>query len=200
MKKTLILLFSFLTILIGAFFVYNNLSKDYQPHVEHISNNNSSDSSESNTTTMEETTATEEITPAADFTVYTKEGTAVNLSDFYGKPIVVNFWATWCGPCKMELPAFEKLYQKYKDEVTFLMVNLTDDADDTIEKVSAFVEENQYTFPVYHDVDMNAALTYYITSVPRTLFIDSNGNISYGYMGAMSEETLEMYIKEILDK
>ena len=200
MKKTLILSLSFILILTGAFFIYNNLSKEYQPPTENIANNNNSGSSNtSETTDSAEDTSIEEIIPAADFTVYTQDGTPVNLSDFYGKPIVINFWATWCGPCKIELPAFDKLYQEYKDEVHFLMVNLTDGVDETVENVSAFVDENNYTFPVYYDTDMDAAITYYITSVPRTLFIDSDGNIAYGYMGTMSESTLQTYIEELLD-
>ena len=197
MKKTLILLLSFISILTGAFFIYNQLSTRYQPPVEDITNHDTSNSS--GNADSQNDTSTEEIIPAADFTVYTKDGTAVNLSDFYGKPIVVNFWATWCGPCKIELPAFDTLYQQYKDQVHFLMVNLTDGVDETVESVSDFVTKNNYTFPVYYDTDMDAALTYYITSVPRTLFIDNDGTIAYGYMGAMSEDTLETYIQEILD-
>lgn len=197
MKKTLILLLSFILILTGAFFIYNQLSTRYQPPVEDITNHDTSNSS--GNADSQNDTSTEEIIPATDFTVYTKDGTAVNLSDFYGKPIVVNFWATWCGPCKMELPAFDTLYQQYKDQVHFLMVNLTDSVDETMESVSDFVTKNNYTFPVYYDTDMDAALTYYITSVPRTLFIDSDGTIAYGYMGAISKDILETYIQEILD-
>ena len=201
MKKTVILALSFFTILIGAFFMYHNLSKQYQPPTEQITNKNPSDTSNTSNAdnNTEANTSTEEIILAEDFRVYTPDGTPVNLSDFYGKPIVVNFWATWCGPCKMELPAFDTLYQKHKEDVHFLMVNLTDNVDETVEKVSAFVSENNYTFPVYYDTDMDAAITYYITSVPRTLFIRNDGTIASGYMGAMSEDTLELYIQTILD-
>uniref|UniRef100_UPI0040574BAA TlpA family protein disulfide reductase n=1 Tax=Agathobacter sp. TaxID=2021311 RepID=UPI0040574BAA len=201
MKKIIILSLSLILILGGAFFIYNNLSAQYQPPAEHLQDGGNSDSSD-NTGSEDitgENTSAEEIIPAADFTIYAEDGTSVNLSDFYGKPIVVNFWATWCGPCKMELPAFDSIYQEYKDDVHFLMVNLTDGIDETVEHVSAFVSENNYTFPVYYDTEMDAAITYYITSVPRTLFIDRDGNISYGYMGAMSEAMLRSYIEGMLE-
>ena len=84
---------------------------------------------------------------AVDFTVTDREGNTVKLSEFFGKPIIINFWATWCGPCKSELPVFDEAYRKYGEGVTFLMVNLTDGYRDTVEAVKAFIEDNDYTFP-----------------------------------------------------
>lgn len=137
---------------------------------------------------------------ASDFTVYDMDGNAVALSDFFGKPIVVNFWATWCGPCKSELPAFDTMYTKYKDEVHFLMVNLTDGSRETTESVTAFVKDGGYTFPVYFDTSMEAAYTYRVSSIPMTLFINADGQPVHTQIGAMSEETLEQYLITLIER
>ena len=76
---------------------------------------------------------------APDFTVYDKDGNPVQLSDFRGKPVVLNFWASWCGPCKSEMPDFDKKAAEMAGDVTFLMVNLTDGYQETVESASAFV-------------------------------------------------------------
>ena len=93
---------------------------------------------------------------APDFTVINNNGDEVKLSDYIGKLVVVNFWATWCGPCASELPAFDNAYEKYKDEVEFLMVNLTDGYSETVDKVKKYVKDNGYTFPVYYDTKYSA--------------------------------------------
>lgn len=139
----------------------------------------------------------EEQTAAPDFTVIDMEGNEVSLSDFKGKPVVINFWATWCKPCTSELAAFNTLYGEYKDNVSFLMVNLTDGVSETVDGVKAFVLENGYSFPVFFDTEQNAAYAYSIYSIPRTVFVDAQGNIKNAYMGAMSEELIEKYIEDL---
>lgn len=133
---------------------------------------------------------------AADFGVEDQDGSQVRLSDFYGKPIVVNFWATWCGPCKVELPAFDEAYAAHQDEVTFLMVNITDGFSETVEGTKQFVEENGYAFPVYFDTSLEAYRAYRVTAIPMTLFIDADGKLISSELGAMSESTLAGYLKE----
>ena len=139
----------------------------------------------------------EEQTAAPDFTVIDMEGNEVSLSDFKGKPAVINFWATWCKPCTSELAAFNTLYGEYKDNVSFLMVNLTDGVSETVDGVKAFVLENGYSFPVFFDTEQNAVYAYSIYSIPRTVFVDAQGNIKNAYMGAMSEELIEKYIEDL---
>ena len=134
---------------------------------------------------------------APDITVYTLEGGEVNLSDLRGKPVVLNFWATWCPPCKAELPHFEKLSVEYGGEVEFMMVNLTDGTRDTEELVSSFIDSEGYTFPVYCDTEMQAYHLYGVQSIPQTFFIDADGRIQNYYTGAMSEEQLKGYIEEM---
>ncbi|MDQ9824562.1 TlpA disulfide reductase family protein, partial [Acinetobacter sp. 163] len=91
------------------------------------------------TQASQSTEATEAPKQAPDFTVYTVDGEAVKLSDYFGKPIVLNFWASWCGPCKMEMPEFNKMAETLDGEVQFLMVNMTDGSRETVETASQYV-------------------------------------------------------------
>lgn len=141
----------------------------------------------------------EDTVAAPDFTVYDAEGNAVSLSDFAGKPVVVNFWATWCPPCKAELPDFEDAWRKYGEDVTFLFVNLADSRD-TTEVVEAFMEDGGYEFPLYYDTDGDAAYAYGIYSIPVSLFVDAEGNLEQGYIGALNAEVIESCIGRILEK
>ena len=134
---------------------------------------------------------------APDFTVYDADGNAHRLSDFFGKPIVLNFWASWCGPCKMEMPDFDAAYLDQGDEITFLMVNLTDGVDETVEGVSGFIDEQGYSFPVYFDSDFSAANTYMVQSIPMTFFIDENGYLQAYADSMISAELLQQGIAMI---
>ncbi len=129
--------------------------------------------------------------PAPDFTVYDKSGMEVKLSDFTGKPAIVNFWASWCGPCQMEMPDFEEKYLELGGEINFLIVNMTDGTRETVEAASEFIESKGYTFPVYYDTDSSAATAYYVYSLPTTYFIDSEGYIIAQATGAIDGETLQ---------
>lgn len=135
---------------------------------------------------------------ADDFTVYDSAMNKVKLSDSFGKPIVVNFWASWCGPCKSELPAFNHLYEKYKDDIVFLMINLTDGQRDTVSSIKKFVSDNGYSFPVYYDIEYDASNTYGVLSIPETVFINADGSLYDIRVGAMNEVVLENYMKQLL--
>lgn len=133
---------------------------------------------------------------APDFTVLDTDGNQVKLSDFFGQPIVLNFWATWCPPCKAELPDFEKACAEYEG-VVFLMVNLTDGNRDTVDVVNEFISQNGYTFPVYYDTAFSAANAYEVSSIPVTYFIDVNGNVAASHPGMISSQALADGIEKI---
>lgn len=134
---------------------------------------------------------------APDFTVYTADGEPVKLSDMKGTPVVLNFWASWCPPCKSEMPDFNEICKEFEGKVTFMMVNLTDGESETVESARNFIHMMEYTFPVYYDTDMDATAKYGIESIPTTFFIDAEGNIiAYGE-GALDGETLRYGISMI---
>lgn len=134
------------------------------------------------------------VEAAPDFEVFDAAGEAVKLSEKVGKPVVVNFWATWCGYCVMEFPSFEKCAEEYGDKVEFMMVDLTDGRRDTVESATGFIEENGYTFPIYFDTQFSAVEAYGVNGIPMTVFVKSDGSVLYEHVGAMDEETLRGYI------
>lgn len=131
---------------------------------------------------------------APDFTVYDAEGHAVKLSDFLGKPVVLNFWASWCPPCKSEMPHFNEIYAEVKEDVVFMMVDLTDGSRETQERGQAYVDEQGFTFPIYFDLKLDASNKYGIASIPTTIFIDAEGYAVTGYQGAIDADTLRAAI------
>ena len=142
-------------------------------------------------------TETQAPPTAPDFTVYDREGNAVKLSDYAGKPIVLNFWASWCGPCQSEMPDFQEKFEALGEDVQFLMVNMTDGARETVDIASAFIEEKGFTFPVLYDTDLDAANTYGAYSLPTTYFIDSQGSAIARATGAIDGDTLQRGIDMI---
>ena len=147
--------------------------------------------------TTEEPDATEatqpETIPAPDFTVLDWDGNEVNFSDYVGKPVVLNFWAHWCGPSQMEMPEFNAKYEELEGEVTFLMVHVGADMDAGKEKVT----EGGYTFPVVFDKDSQVAAFYGVSAFPTSFFIDKEGNLQAYYVGAMDGDLLQQGIDMI---
>ncbi|MBQ7915868.1 MAG: TlpA family protein disulfide reductase [Firmicutes bacterium] len=193
MKKAIfwILLAALLVIIIvGASRMYQDLGEKYKPGglVETSSVPDSSPSPEESSS---------ELSPAPDFFVYDYDGNMVKLSDMIGKPVVLNFWASWCPPCKNEMPDFEEAYKEYGDDIHFMIVNNTDGSQETVETAKSYIDSQGYTFPVYYDTSYSAAITYGISSLPMTFFIDADGNlIAYG-MGMLDASTLQRGIDMI---
>ena len=137
----------------------------------------------------------EDVTPAPDFTVYDAEGNAVRLSDQAGKPVIVNFWTTWCRYCVEELPDFDRFAAEYGDQISFMMVDLPDGYRETEKMALDFVETQGFSFPVYFDTDMDAAAVYRVQSIPMTLLVNSDGSLYQMHIGLMDEAALKGYIE-----
>ena len=127
---------------------------------------------------------------APDFTVLDYEGNEVKLSDFEGKPVVLNFWATWCFYCKEEMPDFNTAFEKYPD-VEFLMINATDGYQETMETAKKYYEDEGFDFNIYFDTNIEAVNNYGLTGFPATFFIDEEGYLQASAGGMIDLETLE---------
>jgi len=149
-------------------------------------------------TVPETTEAPQALAP--DFTMYDIDGNALKLSDFRGKPVILNFWASWCGPCKAEMPDFEEAYKTYGDQVQFLIVNLTDGSSETVESASGYIADQGYTFPVYYDTTMEGAVGYNVYAIPVSFFIDAEGVVRASNEGMISADVLESNIAALLTK
>lgn len=183
-KVKAILLGVVLIIIIAASTVgYNILSKKHDAQTPQ--NNNSNANSDS------------EKIKAVDFNVTDGDGNAVSLSSQFGKPIVLNFWASWCSPCRREMPDFQEVYEEVGDDVVFMMINLTDGKRETKKKAQEFIGDTDFTFPIYFDIGLEAANAYRIHSIPTTYFIDEEGFISSAVSGVVSKKKLKERIDMI---
>ena len=190
-KKVLILVLVLVFLIAGAGIAYNSMADKVQ--LDNLATRETAAAE-----VPEGSEAAENDNLAPDFTVYDLEGNAHKLSDFRGKPVIVNFWASWCNPCKNEMPAFEEKYLQYKDDIHFLMVNLTDGSQETVETAQGYIDGQGYTFPVYFDTDYSGAIAYGVSAVPATYFIDENGSlIAYG-KGSLSQEQLQRGIDMLI--
>lgn len=134
---------------------------------------------------------------APNFTLKTIAGQKVELYKTEGKPTIINFWASWCGPCKHEMPLLEKAYQKYHDRVNFRMVNQT--SQDSLSNIKLFMKQNHYTFPVILDPESSDDTTvgtdkYQLVGIPTTFVIDATGKITHKIVGEMSQKELQSII------
>ncbi|MDF2485392.1 MAG: hypothetical protein K0R46_1560 [Herbinix sp.] len=190
-----------------------------EPDAEDGSNNTSSeDASDNGNVTAEDSSGSSDVTtgqnpekeiiPAFDFTLLDQYGNEHTLSDYKGKVVFLNFWATWCPPCKKEMPDIEALYQESgKNQGDIIVIGVANPAsteypnnsDVSKEEVIDFLEENNYTFPVVFDETGEILSNYYISAFPTTFFIDTEGNI-YGYAPAMmTREMMDNAIQQTID-
>lgn len=187
-------------IIAASALLYQNLGKIYTPPSQANASDEKkpqADSSDAKKSPTDDSDASEKII-APDFSVVDSDGNTVKLSDFAGKPVVINFWASWCPPCKKEMPDFEAVWKEMGEDVVFMMVNATDGSRETEEKAKKHIADNEFTFPVYYDTEQQAAAAYGISSLPTTFFIDKDGYLVTGSIGMMSESALRKNIDLIL--
>ena len=129
-------------------------------------------------------------TPAPDFTMTDADGATLTLADFKGKPVLLNFWVSWCGPCASEMPDIQSAWEEHGNDVEFVIVNMTDMNGETEQSAKVFLAENNYTFPCYFDANNSAATAFGVSSIPQTYLINAEGNIIGAYMGAMDASVI----------
>ncbi|MBU3134032.1 TlpA family protein disulfide reductase [Clostridium gasigenes] len=189
MKKSLFILA--ITILFGvSLYTVINYNKNKTINLGNSNNISLPVETDGNKIDMENSQTTTKEN-AIDFKLKDLNGKDVSLNDFKGKNVLLNFWATWCPPCKAEMPDIEKLYQENKNsDLVILAVNLGEDK----QTVKSFIEKNKYNFDILLDSDQDVAIKYNIVSIPTSFFIDKEGNIVSKKIGAMTLEEMKSYI------
>ena len=143
-----------------------------------------------------------ETVPAPDFTLTDQNGNVHTLSDYQGQTVFLNFWATWCPPCRSEMPEIQKLYEEYGYNEGDLVVlgvaapNVGQEGD--IDSITSFLTENEYTFPVVMDIQGTVTFTYGIRAYPTTFMISEDGSV-YGYVeGALTEDMMHSIVEQTM--
>lgn len=188
-------------IFVGLYFTYNYLAQSnvdkaqsgqtLQPESSAAETEKTADSQNSSETgTASASTAADYTAP--EITITDPDGNALKLADFKGKTVVLNFWASWCPPCKAEFPDFQKFYDENKanDDIAMVLVNLIGSNGETKANAEAFIKDNAYTVPYYFDVEGQSAAAYQVAFIPTTYIITPDGELYYRNEGIMSYDKL----------
>jgi len=140
----------------------------------------------------------DKVSDPGDFVVQDASGKNVALSDLKGKPVLINFAASWCTYCKQEMPDIQKAYEKYGDDVQFMIIDAVGQSGETKAKFVKLIKTGGYTFPVYYDNKQSALEAFAVTSYPQTYFINKNGKLVDQTLGATNFSDLETQIKALL--
>ena len=162
---------------------------------------------ETNKQTATSSTSENKAIQAFDFTAMDKDGKTVKLSDFKGKKVYINMWASWCGPCMREIPELEKTYQKLKNNKDVVFLSMTSPNDSEFKNQSPQdkgkdvilnkAKELGVTYPVLFDINDRFIINYAIRSFPTHIFINSDGTIGNRIAGAVTEESLTKEIEKL---
>lgn len=200
MKKGIALVIITLVLVIGALYTVKSYNK--------TNSNSTTASSEAGSSTIQSNTGSsgtglllkpgeKTMLKAPDFKLKDLNGKEVSLSDYKGKNVLLNFWASWCPPCRAEMPDIEKLYQETKNTDTIILaVNLGEDRG----TVKSFIDANKYNFNILLDSDQQAAAEFNISSIPSWFFINKDGNIVTSHIGAMSLAQMKSYVQLLENK
>lgn len=131
--------------------------------------------------------------PVKGFQLHSPAETPFSLSDFRGKPVVINFWATWCTPCKEEMPLLEEFYNRYPNQMVIIGINSGEDKA----TVDQFLGSQKITFPILLDLDGNVSDEYFVKNFPMTFFIDKDGILRAQHIGMLTEDRLHVYLRTI---
>jgi peroxiredoxin len=165
----------------------NRKSADRFENVEKVEEEDDSQNEQAVETGTEPVIGLEVGNKAPDFQLDTLTGDTVKLSDFRGSRVMINFWATWCPPCRAEMPDMEEFHQD--KDIVILAVNLSD-TEKSVEDVEQFTDDFKLTFPILMDTNLDVANLYAIQPIPTTYMVDSNGIISYRAFGAMNYDLM----------
>ena len=135
-------------------------------------------------------------TEAPDITVTAMDGTEVKLSSLRGKTVFVNFWATWCSNCVKEMPAIEKLYEEYGDQIVIVGVNVGEDED----TIDTFIEAKNYSFPVACDTESNISNLYPSAGIPYTVIVGKDGLVTETFLGAKDADSQYTKLRRALQE
>ena len=178
--------------MVVAFSIYRYLTGKYDKDLSGTSTSESASQSSSSSATESDATIM-----APDFEIFDADGKSVKLSDFKGKPVVVNFWATWCGWCVKEMPYYEDAIKEYGDDIQFLMINQTTDGE-TQEAAEKFMTDNNFTFDILFDNDLDASIKFGARSLPMSFFINENGELVETHPGYIEEDVLQEKLQNLL--
>lgn len=133
-----------------------------------------------------------------DFIVLDGNGEEVSISEYRGKKVIVNFWASWCPPCIREMPEFQSLHNELDEEETILLaINLTDGQRETKTLADNFLAENNLNLNVLYDTVGNAFYEFGVTSIPQTFFLDEEGTVQYSILGMTDKVTLDAVLERM---
>lgn len=133
-----------------------------------------------------------------EFIVVNNEGEEVSISDYKGKKVIINFWASWCPPCIREMPEFQALHDELDPEETVLLaINLTDGQRETKTLANNFLAENNLDMNVLYDTFLSASYEFNVSSIPQTFFLDEEGTVQYSILGMTNKSVLDAVLERL---